>query len=93
MSEKYCVMNMKKNKRADVNGLQEEANRELEEYKNEVKKELTHTNYFFVKTDDWNKKITEILEENGLDENDIVNIGLHFFLKNVRPHAASCSEA
>lgn len=70
MSEKYCVMNMKKNKRADVKGLQEEANRELEEYKNEVKKELTHTNYFFVKTDDWNKKITEILEENGLDEND-----------------------
>ena len=26
-------------------------------------------------------------------EHDIVNIGLHFFLKNVRPHAASCSEA
>lgn len=25
--------------------------------------------------------------------NDIVNIGLHFFLKNVRPYAASCSEA
>ena len=24
---------------------------------------------------------------------DIVNIGLHFFLKNVRPYAASCSEA
>ena len=23
----------------------------------------------------------------------IVNIGLHFFLKNVRPYAASCSEA
>ena len=32
---------------------------------------------------------------NGLlfGENDIVNIGLHFFLKNVRPYAASCSEA
>lgn len=30
-----------------------------------------------------------------LDENpnDIVNIGLHFILKNVRPYAASCSEA
>lgn len=27
------------------------------------------------------------------DQNDIVNIGLHFFLKNVRPYAASCSEA
>ena len=24
---------------------------------------------------------------------DIVNIGLHYFLKNVRPYAASCSEA
>lgn len=27
------------------------------------------------------------------EEFDIVNIGLHFFLKNVRPYAASCSEA
>ncbi len=26
-------------------------------------------------------------------KNDIVNIGLHFILKNVRPYAASCSEA
>ena len=25
--------------------------------------------------------------------NDIVNIGLHFILKNVRPYAAPCSEA
>ena len=24
---------------------------------------------------------------------DIVNIGLHFILKNVRPYAAPCSEA
>ena len=24
---------------------------------------------------------------------DIVNIGIHFILKNVRPYAASCSEA
>lgn len=70
MSEKYCVMNMKKNKRADVKHIQKEANRELEEYKNDVKKELTHTNHYFVKTDDWNEKITEILEENGLEEND-----------------------
>ena len=31
----------------------------------------------------------------GLTENknDIVNIGLHFFLKNVRPYAASCNES
>ena len=26
-------------------------------------------------------------------DNAIVNIGLHFILKNVRPYAASCSEA
>ena len=26
-------------------------------------------------------------------KNDIVNIGLHFILKNVRPYAASCSES
>lgn len=34
---------------------------------------------------------TELLLEHL--NNDIVNIGLHFFLKNVRPYAASCSEA
>ena len=28
-----------------------------------------------------------------IKKDDIVNIGLHFFLKNVRPYAASCSEA
>ena len=32
-------------------------------------------------------------EPDKLEETDIVNIGLHFFLKNVRPYAASCSEA
>ena len=31
--------------------------------------------------------------ESDLLEVGIVNIGLHFFLKNVRPYAASCSEA
>ena len=30
-------------------------------------------------------------EQNKKD--DIVNIGLHFILKNIRPYAASCSEA
>ena len=29
----------------------------------------------------------------GIERFDIVNIGLHFFLKNVRPYAASCCEA
>lgn len=30
---------------------------------------------------------------NGNHATDIVNIGLHFILKNIRPYAASCSEA
>ena len=36
------------------------------------------------------KKSTDLMIRGG---DDIVNIGLHFFLKNVRPYAASCSEA
>ena len=35
---------------------------------------------------------TSVYQLNELDF-DIVNIGLHFILKNVRPYAASCSEA
>lgn len=35
----------------------------------------------------------DIDEKNEYHEGDIVNIGLHFILKNVRPYAASCSEA
>ena len=31
--------------------------------------------------------------ETLIHKTDIVNIGLHFILKNVRPYAASCSEA
>ena len=33
----------------------------------------------------------ELLDIEEID--DIVNIGLHFFLKNVRPYAAFCCEA
>lgn len=55
----------------------------------------------------WNQLLDEVMEQKirtiivthkdrfvrfGYDC-DIVNIGLHFFLKNVRPYAASCSEA
>lgn len=34
-----------------------------------------------------------VCKTHPMQKNDIVNIGLHFFLKNVRPYAASCSEA
>ena len=39
------------------------------------------------------KEIRLLDFEDTIKGNDIVNIGLHFFLKNVRPYAASCSEA
>ena len=35
-------------------------------------------------------KASQLLE---MAKYDIVNIGLHFILKNVRPYAAPCSEA
>ena len=38
-------------------------------------------------------KIDAVKKVEIVEQYDIVNIGLHFFLKNVRPHAASCSEA
>lgn len=43
----------------------------------------------FAKREDY--RIIEEIDERYKD--DIVNIGLHFILKNVRPYAASCSEA
>ena len=39
------------------------------------------------------QKIKDEIIDAGKESVDIVNIGLHFFLKNVRPYAASCSEA
>jgi len=39
------------------------------------------------------KGVIYILTNPSFPDYDIVNIGLHFFLKNVRPYAASCSEA
>ena len=44
--------------------------------------------FIYLDTDTLNSYLAQIF-----DGFDIVNIGLHFFLKNVRPYAASCSEA
>ena len=38
-------------------------------------------------------QIVEFPEIRKTRYTDIVNIGLHFILKNVRPYAAPCSEA
>lgn len=39
------------------------------------------------------KSYLDFMSHPTREKTDIVNIGLHFFLKNVRPYAASCSEA
>ena len=38
-------------------------------------------------------ELTNQLNDSNTYNSDIVNIGLHFILKNVRPYAAPCSEA
>ena len=40
-----------------------------------------------------NRKAPAVISTSTIALHDIVNIGLHFILKNVRPYAASCSEA
>lgn len=74
MAGNYCVMNVKKNKNAAVKKLQMEANRELKNYKNDVVPDRSNLNKFFVKCDDWNKKINEVLESEGIEkkENSVV---------------------
>ena len=39
------------------------------------------------------QEIKDEIIDAGKESVDIVNIGLHFILKNVRPYAAPCSEA
>ena len=40
----------------------------------------------------YDEEILSYLSDDNINS-DIVNIGLHFILKNVRPYAAPCSEA
>ena len=42
---------------------------------------------------DYDAKVISTMLQGQMVYFDIVNIGLHFILKNVRPYAASCSEA
>ena len=72
MADNYCVMNMAKRHRADVRGLQAEANREYddeEKYKGNVDLTKSSDNVYVVKSDDWHKSISEALEGAGLKEN------------------------
>lgn len=66
-----CVMNMAKRHRADVKGLQQEANREHDDatkYKGEVDLAKSVDNAFLVKSDDWNKSVDDTLSKYGVKE-------------------------
>ena len=71
VADKYCVMHQQKFKRADVKGLQAEANREWDDpgrYKNNVDLRLSGHNYYFARSDDWQESISKIIEEEGVKE-------------------------
>lgn len=71
MADNYCVMNMYKRHRADIRGLQAEANREYddeEKYKGNVDLTKSGDNVYLVKSDDWHKSIDEALDGVGLKE-------------------------
>lgn len=66
-----CVMNMGKRHRADVRGLQMEANREYEkpeQYKGHIDPSRTHENVYFEKSDDWQESIDDVLNQYGIKE-------------------------
>ena len=69
MGKIYCVANMQKRHKADVKGLEAEANREYDDenkYKSDVDLSRTHLNHYFVKSDDWQKSIDEVLDNNNI---------------------------
>lgn len=67
--EKYCVATFKKNKRNSVKNLQKEANREWEnpeKYKSKI--DQKKQNIYLKKSENWDEKIDEILQKNGVKE-------------------------
>lgn len=68
MSEQFCVMNVQKRHRCDVKGLQDEANRTADKYKNEVNPEKKDENEWLVRSDNWHDAINRILAKDGIPE-------------------------
>lgn len=68
----YCVMNVDKQGRAAVYGLQIEANREKDDKHefdlSDIDRERTDQNYYLKKTKSWNREITKQIKEAGLKE-------------------------
>lgn len=68
----YCIMNVDKQGRAAVYGLQIEANREKDDRRefdlSDIDRERTDQNYYLKKTVSWNREITKQIKNAGLKE-------------------------
>ena len=68
----YCIMNVDKQGRAAVYGLQIEANREKDDRRefdlSDIDRERTDQNYYLKKTVSWNREITKQIKEAGVKE-------------------------
>ncbi len=68
----YCIMNVDKQRRSAVYGLQIEANREQDDGRefpdSDIDQSRTNENIFLRKTESWNKEITDQIHQAGLKE-------------------------
>lgn len=68
----YCIMNIDKQGRAAVHGLQIEANREKDDKRefdnSDIDRERTDQNYYLKKTKSWNREITRQIKKAGVKE-------------------------
>ena len=68
----FCIMNVGKQRRSAVYGLQIEANRSTEDgrefYRSDIDRERTKDNVYFRKCENWNKEITKQIKGAGLKE-------------------------
>ena len=68
----FCIMNVDKQGRAAVYGLQIEANREKDDRRefdlSDIDRERTDQNYYLKKTVSWNREITKQIKEAGVKE-------------------------
>lgn len=61
----FCVMHCEKRKMTDVTGLQKENNRTAVNYNNKVSAELTPSNIYLTRCDNWQKSIQEEIDRAG----------------------------
>lgn len=76
----YCVMNVDKQRRAAIHGLQLEANRQPNDNRefdnSDVDSSRTSDNIFLRRCDSWNREITQQIKAAGVKERKDSNVGI-----------------